>query len=500
MQMWQQLGLAVFKTVSSLHPKTPSPARRSSPNVQMCQPKLYLCFCQLVPEQVLRMPNDGTMTCGFESVSEPNLLSLMSLNSMDWQTLTSWQSTLDVAGLPSDILAECPSAQPALDRLLAAGALPFSDEVLVCNCESAEEDTLKTLQSHELVKCVAGPGGSSHWQVTTKGVQVLQTRLLLSKQTPALVVRDVPLQELFIWELLSLCSSQGWLLQIRGAGRGAGPKPAPYRSGGRKDLWVRLGDQSVSRSYLLALSLAVAPPPLAEPRVVPHFAKNRVYDDLVDSWLGTGVVSRRHPSKKCQSMSFQFQSSNAILMEEPAGSRVRHSRGPQKRPKRHLEHAAPPEPEAANVYPSASASTDGAEKEEPPHPVSELNEARDTEDVPGSATPEIPRADVPEPVPPSPPMSVAEASQEVHRRPARPSNQEVRRARQVGSFGWGQFWFGHRPAAAGRAGSYEVTCKLHSDAGKRCNKSRVFHSEQDWIVSDGNKRVKLVFFAHLLPS
>ena len=213
--------------------------------------------------------------CNLDSACEPKLLALVALNLNDWSSFQRWTAKVEVSGLPAATEQSYPGSEVLIKRMVDAEAVSPSSNVLVLTHSSGEQEALTHLQSIGVVACLASlDSGVSHWQLTDVGMKSLQTRLVLSQPKHALVARDVPPHEMLTWELLNVLLSSGWEMSVRARGRGAGPKPAPYRSGGAKVWWIRGGDQSVHREYLLALIVAAeAAQGSAESKEVPHFAK-----------------------------------------------------------------------------------------------------------------------------------------------------------------------------------------------------------------------------------
>ena len=463
--------------------------------------KLCLCLTSFfettwVP-QVLQH-NSLIIHCNYDTASEPKLLGLLSLNMIDWSTFQRWVAKVEVAGLPHEIEQHHPASADMLKRILAAEAVPNSGNMLVLTPNDEEQQSLSHLQDCGMVTChVAHDNGLSQWCLSSEGMQRLETRLILSSPQDALLVRDVPRPEMMTWELLKSLIDAGWELHIRNRGRGAGPKPPAYRLGADKIWWIRCGEQSVCREYLLALLLASeGPSEQMATREVPHFGKTTFYMELVEQWVGSTTAKRRRRGQRQRQSIFQFHASDSLTAHNlpPPRARSRNtpqSQRPQQAPSAPAESPAPENVLMSDPIDAGRVSMGPAEELHLPLPNAEARSSVADLLPPEVSGPSAPTTFCPlesspiglDPVPEARPIAshtlADEPSSHRQLQPSIPSRRDIRRQRQSGSFGWGQFWFGHRPGAAGKAGTYEVTCKIHSEGGKRCTKSKVFHNEQE---------------------
>ena len=99
--------------------------------------------------------------------------------------------------------------QHIVQEMLLAGALPASQQVYTFSGAPAELLTLRRMEEIELVACIAADGHTSQWRLTKECIGILESHIQLTTPRPALQVRSLPLHELFTWELLQLCASQG---------------------------------------------------------------------------------------------------------------------------------------------------------------------------------------------------------------------------------------------------------------------------------------------------
>ena len=102
----------------------------------------------------------------------------------------------------------------------------------------------------------------------------------------------------------SLGSSCNYV-RVRGQGRGAGPQPDPYVTGGPLVWWLRVGHETVCEHYLVALLMASECSP-DTPKRVPHLQKSKYYQELVKEFLGPGGPARPKSTARRAAPTFDF--------------------------------------------------------------------------------------------------------------------------------------------------------------------------------------------------
>ena len=161
------------------------------------------------------------------------------------------------------------------------------------------------------------------WSLTPAGRQRAVLGNILGDGTRVLAVRDLPLQELSIYELVTKLTSEGWRCVIADKRMSKVARGDPYVHGRSANTWfIRAGATDICKHYLIALMTCHGDPP------IPHLASAATYAGIL------GVETRQRPRKrKCvplQSLALEDQD----LPDTPPPS-PEHPRG-DRRPRRPL--------------------------------------------------------------------------------------------------------------------------------------------------------------------
>jgi hypothetical protein len=193
---------------------------------------------------------------------------------------------------------------------------------------SAQHCALETFAAGGFVECLDKTDSTTSWVLTHCGASALQSSYLLSE--PDIVLdrrRDLPDNDLTLFELLRLMEDGGWVCHVkpkkakRGrrkktAGDEVGIDPVDFMKGLPTVWWLRPDLKSVFREYLLALRRCQEG---SIKDVVQHFQPKGYYTALLD---GVPYAPKR---KKSRQADFSFRVPGEARPQErpPPRRRVR---------------------------------------------------------------------------------------------------------------------------------------------------------------------------------
>ena len=119
----------------------------------------------------------------------------------------------------------------------------------------AERDVLRDLEEVGLVRCVHELGECSHWVLTFHGlVHVVAATQRIMNPRPVFARRDVDKDQWSRYELIDYLFENGWSLCLSKRSARRAIRPPPYSLDQPKQYFLKRGQQSLSKAYLLALA------------------------------------------------------------------------------------------------------------------------------------------------------------------------------------------------------------------------------------------------------
>jgi hypothetical protein len=119
----------------------------------------------------------------------------------------------------------------------------------------AERDVLRDLEEVGLVRCVHELGECSHWVLTFHGlVHVVAATQRIMNPRPVFARRDVDQDQWSRYELIDYLFENGWSLCLSKRSARRAIRPPPYSLDQPKQYFLKRGQQTLSKAYLLALA------------------------------------------------------------------------------------------------------------------------------------------------------------------------------------------------------------------------------------------------------